>query len=219
MKITALKQGRDNKCHVHVDGRYLLTLHIQEAERLSLSRDREVTEAQLELWLLESQTLFAKDYAMSILSRRSISEKELLDKLLRKPHSENVSPEDWQQAAEAAVERMKELGLVDDEDYAGKLARDLSHLRKLGPRRIRQELIQKGVDRELAEEAVEELERDPQEDILELLKGKLSRLALAAAEDDPKEKQRLVGRLLRMGYGYSDIRQAWDLYLEDAEWD
>ncbi|MCI9457084.1 MAG: regulatory protein RecX [Oscillospiraceae bacterium] len=217
MKITALKQGRGNKCHVHVDGRYLLTLHIQEAERHSLTKDREVTGAELDLWLLESQTLFAKDYAMAILSRRSISEKELLDKLLQKPHSENISPEDWEQAAEAAVERMKELGLVDDEDYAGKLARDLSHLRKLGPRRIRQELMQKGVDRELAEEAVEDLDQNPQEDIMELLEGKFARLAQAAAEGEPKEKQRLIGRLLRMGYGYSDIRQAWDLYLEDWE--
>ena len=202
---------------MHVDGRYLLTLHIQEAERHSLTKDREVTGAELDLWLLESQTLFAKDYAMAILSRRSISEKELLDKLLQKPHSENISPEDWEQAAEAAVERMKELGLVDDEDYAGKLARDLSHLRKLGPRRIRQELMQKGVDRELAEEAVEDLDQNPQEDIMELLEGKFARLAQAAAEGEPKEKQRLIGRLLRMGYGYSDIRQAWDLYLED--WD
>jgi len=202
---------------VHVDGRYLLTLHIQEAERHSLTKDREVTGAELDLWLLESQTLFAKDYAMAILSRRSISEKELLDKLLQKPHSENISPEDWEQAAEAAVERMKELGLVDDEDYAGKLARDLSHLRKLGPRRIRQELMQKGVDRELAEEAVEDLDQNPQEDIMELLEGKFARLAQAAAEGEPKEKQRLIGRLLRMGYGYSDIRQAWDLYLEDWE--
>lgn len=202
---------------MHVDGRYLLTLHIQEAERHSLTKDREVTGAELDLWLLESQTLFAKDYAMAILSRRSISEKELLDKLLQKPHSENISPEDWEQAAEAAVERMKELGLVDDEDYAGKLARDLSHLRKLGPRRIRQELMQKGVDRELAEEAVKDLDQNPQEDIMELLEGKFARLAQAAAEGEPKEKQRLIGRLLRMGYGYSDIRQAWDLYLEDWE--
>ena len=202
---------------MHVDGRYLLTLHIQEAERHSLTKDREVTGAELDLWLLESQTLFAKDYAMAILSRRSISEKELLDKLLQKPHSENISPEDWEQAAEAAVERMKELGLVDDEDYAGKLARDLSHLRKLGPRRIRQELMQKGVDRELAEEAVEDLDQNPQEDIMELLEGKFARLAQAAGEGEPKEKQRLIGRLLRMGYGYSDIRQAWDLYLEDWE--
>ena len=52
---------------------------------------------------------------------------------------------------------------------------------------------------------------------MELLEGKFARLAQAAAEGEPKEKQRLIGRLLRMGYGYSDIRQAWDLYLEDWE--
>ncbi len=218
MKITALKQGRDNKCHVHVDGRYLLTIHVQEAAQYGISKDRQVTRADLDLWLKESQVLFAKDYAMGILSHRSISEQQLFDKLAQKHHSDQVSQEEWEEAAWEAVSRMEELGLVDDEDYAGKLARDLHHLRKMGPQRIQRELIHRGIERELAEEAVDELECDPQETILELLNGKYAKLAESVAEnDDLKEKNRLIGRLARLGYGYSDIRRAWETYLEEYE--
>lgn len=218
MKISALKQGKGNKCHVHIDGAYRLTIHIQEAAKYNLSKERQVTKKDLELWLSESQVLFAKDYAMEILSRRSISEKELFDKVAQKHHSDCVSQEDWEDAVGDAVERMVELGLVDDEDYAGKLARDMANLRKMGPIRIQKELVHKGIDRELAEETVDELEFDPENAILELLEGKFSKIAEAAAEnDDRKEKNRLIGRLTRLGYSYADIRRAWETYLEEYE--
>jgi regulatory protein len=218
MKISALKQGRGNKCHVFIDGVYRLTIHVQEAAKYNLSKGREASKEDMELWLSESQVLFAKDYAMEILSRRNISEKELFDKVAQKHHSDSVSQEDWEEAVGAAVERMVELGLVDDEDYAGKLARDMANLRKMGPIRIQRELVHKGIDRELAAETVDELEFDPESAILALLEGKFSKIAEAAAEnDDLKEKNRLIGRLTRLGYSYADIRRAWETYLEEYE--
>ena len=218
MKISALKQGRGNKCHVFIDGVYRLTIHVQEAAKYNLSKGREASKEDMELWLYEYQVLFAKDYAMEILSRRSISEKELFDKVAQKHHSDSVSQEDWEEAVGTAVERMVELELVDDEDYAGKLARDMANLRKMGPIRIQRELVRKGIDRELAAETVDELEVDPESAILDLLEGKFSKIAEAAAEnDDLKEKNRLIGRLTRLGYSYADIRRAWETYLEEYE--
>lgn len=218
MKISALKQGRGNKCHVYVDGQYRLTIHMQIPVQYGISKDRLTSHAELKQWLEDSQPLFAKDYAMEILSRRSISEKELFDKVAQKHHSDAVSQEDWEDAVQIAVDRMVELGLVDDEDYAGKLARDMAKIRKMGPIRIQRELVHKGIDRELARETVEELECDPESDILELLEGKFAKIAEAAAEnDDLKEKNRLIGRLVRLGYSYSDIKSAWETYLEEYE--
>ena len=77
------------------------------------------------------QFIWAKSLALQHLSRRSMSAKQLKDKL-----KERVGEE----AADMAVERMAELGYLDDADYAGRLARDLTNLRKLGPDRIRREL-------------------------------------------------------------------------------
>jgi len=218
MKISALKQGRGNKCHVYVDGQYRLTIHTQIPVQYGISKDRLTSPAELVQWLEDSQPLFAKDYAMEILSRRSISEQELFQKVSQKHHSENISQEVWEDAVQSAVDRMVELGLVNDEDYAGKLARDMANVRKMGPIRIQRELVHKGIDRDLAEEIVEDLECDPESAILELLEGKFARIAENAAEnDDLKEKNRLIGRLTRLGYSYADIRRAWDAYLEEYE--
>ena len=84
--------------------------------------------------------------------------------------------------------------------------------------RIRRELQAKGIDRELASLTVEELESDPQEAVLELLNGKLARLAAETLESgEQKDRNRLFSRLTRLGYGFDDIRQAWRLYCEEHE--
>ena len=211
MQITDIRRGKDGaeKYHLYVDGNYLLTVHEQVYYENHLAVGQTVTGLELDTLQQQSQFIWAKSLALQHLSRRSMSAKQLLDKL-----KERVDEE----AAQAAVERMAELGYLDDADYAGRLTRDMTKLRKLGPDRIRRELQAKGIDKELASQTVEELECDPQEAIFELLGGKLSRLAAETfASDDPKDRNRLFGRLTRMGYGFDDIRQAWRRYCEEQE--
>jgi len=211
MQITDIRRGKDGaeKYHIYVDGNYLLTIHEQVYYENHLAVGQTVTGLDLDSLQQQSQFIWAKSLALQHLSRRSMSAKQLKDKL-----KERVGEE----AADMAVERMAELGYLDDADYAGRLARDMTKLRQLGPDRVRRELHAKGIDRELAELTVEELENDPQQTILELLEGKLERLALQTLEsDDPKDRNRLFARLTRMGYGFDDIRQAWRMYCEEHE--
>lgn len=211
MQITDIRRGKDGaeKYHIYVDGNYLLTVHEQVYYENHLAVGQMVTGLQLDSLQQQSQFIWAKSLALQHLSRRSMSAKQLEDKL-----KERVGEE----AAQAAVERMAELGYLDDADYAGRLARDMTKLRKLGPDRIRRELQAKGIDRELASLTVEELESDPQEAVLELLNGKLARLAAETLESgEQKDRNRLFSRLTRMGYGFDDIRQAWRLYCEEHE--
>lgn len=211
MQITDIRRGKDGaeKYHIYVDGNYLLTVHEQVYYENHLAVGQTVTGLQLDSLQQQSQFIWAKSLALQHLSRRSMSAKQLEDKL-----KERVGEE----AAQAAVERMAELGYLDDADYAGRLARDMTKLRKLGPDRIRRELQAKGIDRELASLTVEELESDPQEAVLELLNGKLARLAAETLESgEQKDRNRLFSRLTRMGYGFDDIRQAWRLYCEEHE--
>lgn len=211
MRITDIRRGKDGaeKYHLYVDGRYLLTVHAQVYYENHLVVGQTVSGQELDSLQQQSQFIWAKSLALQHLSRRSMTVKQLTDKL-----EERVGEE----AAQAAVERMMELGYLDDADYAGRLARDLTRLRGLGPQRVRRELLARGIDRELAEETLESLESDPQLAILELLEGKLSRVARQAAETgDPRDRSRLFSRLARMGYGFDDIRQAWRTY--SSEWE
>ena len=83
-----------------------------------------------------------------LLESRSHSRKELFDKLCRSV------PE---QTAAEVTQRMEDLGLVDDEAYARRWAAMLWREKKYGPRRIRQSLTQKGFDRELIDQVMEEM--------------------------------------------------------------
>ena len=143
MQITDIRRGKDGaeKYHLYVDGNYLLTVHEQVYYENHLAVGQTVTGLELDTLQQQSQFIWAKSLALQHLSRRSMSAKQLLDKL-----KERVDEE----AAQAAVERMAELGYLDDADYAGRLARDMTKLRKLGPDRIRRELQAKGIAKSAA---------------------------------------------------------------------
>lgn len=211
MRITEIRRASSGmeRYHLYVDGRYLLTVHEQVYLENHLAVGQSVSGSELDELLRQSRYVWAKSLALQHLSRRSMTTRQLTNKL-----KDRVGEE----AAEAAAERMAELGYLNDADYAGRLARDMTRLRKLGPERVCRELMARGIDRELAEETVEALENDPQQAVLELLEGKLSRIAAETAEgDDPKARSRLFGRLARMGYGFDDIREAWRTYLSNLD--
>ena len=140
----------------------------------------------------ESETRRAKEKALYLLEYRSHSKKELADKISRTTSRE---------AAEAAVEKMEELGLMNDEAYARQLAGTLLEKKGYGLRRARQELLQKGIDRELVEELLEELAPDPEEKLREIVERKYRNQL-----GDEKGYRRTVAALQRLGYGWEDIK-------------
>lgn len=211
MQITQIKRGKDGteKFHLYIDGRYLLTVHEQVCLQQHLRVGQQVTGEDLDFLEQCSQEIWAKAQALSHLSRRSMTAQQLRDKL-----ETHYSPE----VVEAAVARMTELGYLNDGDYAARLARDMARLRHFGSDRIRRELLARGIDRETVEQTLEELESDPQQEILSLLGSKLERLAGELMDSqDPKVRNRLFGRLARMGYSFEEIRSAWEAYCEKAD--
>ena len=85
-----------------------------------------------------------------------------------------------------------------DGDYAALLARHCGDL-GYGPQRVRQKLQEKGVPRELWDDALDALP-DPAEQIDRFLRSKLR------GELDEREKKRLSDALLRRGYAWSDVK-------------
>ncbi len=191
--ITEIRQTKRGRISVYVDGEFAGTLH-QEVYALSpLEKGMEVEPEDLEAYFAQSREKDAKERALNLLSYRDRTAKQLFDRLKEKTD---------EASAAQAVERMEELGLVDDVRYAGRLSRDLWNLKHYGPQRIRQELLQKGIDRQVAQEAVQELMEgvDLQQELQELVLRRY--LPLLHNEKDVK---RLINRLLRMGYRYEDI--------------
>lgn len=145
----------------------------------------------------------AKKWAMDYL-KRPHSEKELRDKLAQK----GCSSED----IDTVVALCLDYGFVNDEEYAGQIARHYA-AQGYGPGRVRTELRRRGVPLEYWDEALEELPGDT-DTIDRLLAARLRGRDAA----DRKERDKAAAALFRRGFSWDEIRSALRRYgAEDEE--
>jgi regulatory protein len=103
------------------------------------------------------------------------------------------------EVAATVLDRMEEVGLVDDTAYAGMLVRSQQTGRGLARRALAHELRRKGVDDSIAEAALEEVDPAAEEDRARELVAK--RLRSMSGLDPVVQTRRLAGLLARKGYG------------------
>ena len=136
-----------------------------------------------------------KATAADLIGKRAMSRRDLERKLQEKGASEAE--------ARYAAEWLEAIGAINDADYAALLVRHCAQL-GYGPARIRDKLYEKGVPRELWEDALDTLP-DQSEDVDRFLRSKLR-----GELPDEKEKRRLTDALLRRGFSWGDVRAAWN---------
>ncbi|MFI3207461.1 MAG: regulatory protein RecX, partial [Clostridia bacterium] len=154
----------------------------------------EIDDEELHDLVKSSQYKRAKDKAMYLLGIKNYSKRQFISKL-----REDCDKE----IAEQVTEKMEELGFVNDKNYAEILTRDLINIKKFGKARIKTELFQRGIDRDIIDEIMAETEIDSDENIQNILEKKYPLWS-----EDEKVKRRAVAFLQRRGYSYSQIRQA-----------
>lgn len=193
MLITALEPRRKALTAVYIDGEYAMKLDTATLLENRIKIGTELTDEELLQLIKSSDERRAKEKALYLIAHRDHSKKELRDKIRRTCSKE---------AAEAASEKMEELGLVNDELYAERYAKELMKRKHMAPRAIRYKLKEKGIASEIIDEVIEELEFDPQSEIKTIVEKKYPNY------DDPKVYRRAAAYLQRMGYSFSDIKSA-----------
>lgn len=139
----------------------------------------------------------AKLRCMHLLEKRDYTEKELRQKL------ENGKTEYTEEQIDGAIAYVKSFHYVDDGRYACKYIEAMQS--RKSRRQIEQELYQKGVDRELIQEAFEETGEVPEE---EQIARWMEKLNFHPEEADLKEKQRMYAFLARKGFRAENIQRA-----------
>lgn len=147
------------------------------------------------------------DYAVKTLGRAMRSEADL-----RRLMKKRVEPGARGDAAiEAALARLREHGYLDDAAFAETYARLRQENEKLGVRRVRQDLQQKGVGSQLIAETLEARYGQTNEEAL--AREHLERKRLRKPENE-KETARIMRRLVAAGFStgviYKILRQ-WDV--------
>ena len=114
---------------------------------------------------------------------------------LREKLRQRDCPDD---VAEAVLDRLTDVGLVDDAKYAESLVRSKQVTRGLSKRALAHELWTKGVDRDTAGEVLDQVSDTEEEDrARSLVEGRLPRLR---GVDKDVVVRRLAGLLARKGY-------------------
>lgn len=130
------------------------------------------------------------------------SRKQLADKLAQRGCPPDVAVE--------VLDRMQDVGLIDDAAYAGMLVRSQQATRGLAKRALGQELRKKGIDDDLVKDALDEVDpEDEKERARELVAKKMRSMH---GLDAKVQTRRLAGMLARKGYSssvsWSVIREA-----------
>ena len=134
-----------------------------------------------------------KATAAELIGRRAMSRRDLERKLQEKGAS--------QMEAQYAAEWMEAIGAINDGEYAAMLVRHYGQ-QGYGAAWVREKLREKGVPRELWEDALEQLP-PPEEQIEHILTSKLRGKCL-----DESPRKRLSAALARRGFAWNDIRAA-----------
>jgi regulatory protein len=137
----------------------------------------------------------ARALCLRLLTARARTRSELASQLTKRGYPDDVST--------AVLDRLAQVGLVDDADFAEQWVRSRRVNAGKGKRALIAELRNKGVDAEVISAAVADIDAGAERQRAEqLVRDKLRREKLDG-DDDAKVMRRLVGMLARRGYGQS----------------
>ena len=196
MKILSVSRLRRRLYQLDLENGDPVEVDVRTFDESGFRQGSDLTEEQLNTLLATSQYNRARERALYLLGLRDYACKELEQKLYTE-----ATPE----VAAAVVERLWEVGLLDDERYAARLARSLSEIKHYPRRRIEQELRHRGISSMLIQTVLSELEGEDYEQALALLQKKYYNKL-----NDLDSRRRVTAALARRGFSYGSIRRAMD---------
>jgi regulatory protein len=203
MLISDIRQTSPGRMTVGLDNGSEIKTTLGVVTDLRLFSGRELDEEELETLKTASVRALARERAIEMLSRRSMSRAEMVKKLIEKGEDEDT--------AEYCADWLVEHSLIDDESYAAAVARHYA-AKGYGAGRVRAELGRRGISRELWENALSSM---PEND------DKIDRFISARLTDpDDRDAVRKISQaLFRRGYSWDEIRSALERHRAEIQED
>jgi len=118
------------------------------------------------------------------------------------------------------VNRLKDLNYLSDTRFAADYTRLRKENEKFGRRRVQQDLVQKGVHKELIASTLAKAYDDVDEVALAREYIARKRMRRPEGEDAKKQAARIMGRLMRAGFSAGAIFKVlreWEIEVDEAE--
>lgn len=195
MKITDIKpQKYKKRVNIYVDDKFAFGLSEELRFKYSLNIGDDIDDEFVQDILLAEELTKAINYALRLLTFRQRSEEELIRSLKRKGFDEFY--------VEKTIEYCKENNYINDTEFTRSFIQDKVNLNNYGSDRIKNELLNKGVSKDIIEK---ELDIDEEFEYECATKLALKRLKSYEGQDYNAIYRKLGSFLQRKGYSYDIV--------------
>ncbi|MDA0683969.1 MAG: RecX family transcriptional regulator [Bacteroidetes bacterium] len=189
-----------NRCSVYLDGAFAFGLHMNVVADAGLKKGIELSYEDCQKHLEDDLYYKAFKRCLDYISYRPRSRFEIKRRLKDLGVPEPI--------AKRIEERLDSLGYLNDESFAELWASSRFRSKGYGPARLLAELRTKGIDADVARQAVEAVcPPDKMEEQLAALVVKAQH-RYRTENDSAKKKQKIIAFLARRGFSISDILAA-----------
>lgn len=168
-----------------------LGLYNGEIRRLDIAVGKEIDEEEyyITIYPVLKKRAFAR--LMHILEKSFKSENDIIKKLKLSFYPE--------EAIKEAIEKAKKFGYINDERYADRYIN--TYKDKYSKMKLKYKLMEKGINKEIIDNALESLEVDEEPMIKKLLDKKHY-----FENEEPDKKQKIIVSIMRQGFKYQKIK-------------
>ncbi|MCR5501652.1 MAG: recombination regulator RecX [Lachnospiraceae bacterium] len=201
MKITKIKEISGKRFRIYLDEEPAFVLFKGELSSYGIEEDGELSEEAYSGIMGELLPKRAKMRAMKLLKDRPYTVRGLTDKLVEAEYPDS--------AVNEAISYVQSYGYLDDAKYAHDFV--YTYKGRKNRMRIIAELNEKGVDRDLIEEALlDELGEDPEEYELAQIRKFLAKKNYDPETASFEEKQKILASICRRGYSPGLVKKAME---------
>lgn len=222
-RVTDIKEAvRDkNRVNIYIDDKFYCSLDIAQVVDFGVKIGRVFSEE--ELTELKRASDFGKFYtrALEYVFLRPHSTKEIHDYLKRKTLSKKVRVKNRKTGeyqtkiregydpslVPLVLKRLDERGYLNDHRFAELWIENRSIKKGISVKKLRNELMKKGVSAQIIDDVLAQDSRDEREEIRKVIARKINRY------DD---QQKLIQYLVRQGFNYSDVLDELSAFSPDG---
>lgn len=211
-KVTKIEYQKKNKerVNIYLDDKYEFSIDLNTMIKYSLNKNKELDDEFISEILMAEEKIKAYNYAVSLLTRSSKSEKQLRQKMQDKGFDRDM--------IDNAIEKLLCNNYLNDEDFSDRFINDKKNYAKWGRLKIKNELYNKGIDRNIIEEKLNDISKDEENQrACELAEKKLRSLK---DEEPLKRKIKLSNFLINRGFDYETVKNVTSKLIKiDDEYD
>jgi regulatory protein len=200
MQVKRIVKKGKNDVIIHFDAENFLILAVEVFMKSGLKKNDEISEDRFSLLIKENKKYHIKQRAFRLLGRRQHSIAELKNKLWNKDYDVYLIDE--------VIKELTKNNYLDDKEFANTFAEEKLKTKKWSERRLKSELIKKGIKPDIIAEILN-YKISPQESFENALNvAKKKYESLKRRNLEPNEiKNKLSTFLLSRGFEYDTIKE------------